>query len=721
MALRLLGASLLAAAVLPLTQAGAAPVADAPGPDSVQITVMDVSPNTPLATNVPTALTFTLQLTNTSTENLAGVTIEADRSDPIGSASALAKAMAAPQPPSSALRGDVLPPGAAPKPFSLGPGQPFITRVTTTSSTLLDAGLCICAPDPAIYPIYFTALWDSGGGALQPVGHAQTYVPAFQHAPKPVQVAWAWPLLDRPHRLASDNVFLDDDLAASVSTGGRLYRMLLVAEQVVTQHVPFTLVLDPELVDELAVMVTGYQVGSTKPVAGTGGAAASAWLDRLRTVVAAPDTQVVLTPYADPDVQALATRGVPWTTTMPAAMRTRVTAALGGYVPSTDVAWPDNSMLGPDAAQELSDSGIHTVLLGPDAVAGSAAVPAGSGRTVRVRTTEDDLTVLQMPETIADDVRNVLSVGGTSLAALPNLIAKLAVTAVDDPSGTHTVLLLPDRYLDPSGAAARAILGTTLTGWSRGTTASSLAALASDAPHARLVPPPGGGRLLADALDAIDKLTSTLPAVTSMLVDTPTGTTRFGGITEAVQRMKSSGWSQDRQAAREAAAQLGTAVDAIADGVKLIVPSNGSYTMGSNDAPLPVTIENDLDEDIQVRLSIDTVGGVPGFHADDPGLITVGARSKYPIHVPVHIDRAGRIRVQVDLIAPKHQSDGQPLVLGKPLQLSVRSTALGQIGKIITWGAGIVLALALLVRLTRRLLRGKPRTGPATPAAEVSA
>jgi hypothetical protein len=47
--------------------------------------------------------------------------------------------------------------------------------------------------------------------------------------------------------------------------------------------------------------------------------------------------------------------------------------------------------------------------------------------------------------------------------------------------------------------------------------------------------------------------------------------------------------------------------------------------------------------------------------------------------------------------------------LGEPVQLTVRSTALGAIGVIITIGAGAVLLLALLIRFGRQLHRRQHR------------
>ena len=95
-----------------------------------------------------------------------------------------------------------------------------------------------------------------------------------------------WPLIDRPHRLTDDTVFSDDSLATIVGPGGRLDRALTVVERT-ADTVPLTLVVDPELLDELAVMATGkYTVDTgapgTSPVPGTGQLAADTWLQRFR-------------------------------------------------------------------------------------------------------------------------------------------------------------------------------------------------------------------------------------------------------------------------------------------------------------------------------------------------------------------------------------------------------------------------------------------------------
>ena len=75
--------------------------------------------------------------------------------------------------------------------------------------------------------------------------------------------------------------------------------------------------------------------------------------------------------------------------------------------------------------------------------------------------------------------------------------------------------------------------------------------------------------------------------------------------------------------------------------------------------------------------------------------------------------RTGRFEVQASLLTPAGSA------LGNPINLDVRSTALGSVGVIITVAAGVLLAIMLLLRLIRRIRRGGPakKTAPSATLA----
>ena len=310
---------------------------------SVTVTVTDVLPTTPAYTDKPAPLTIMLSLTNNTDRTLYNVSIDVERDAPVFQQARLERLMAnpAPTPDNSALSQLRAISTSALAPHEKRPLTPY---ETTTSLHTGTGGICVCIPNGGgIYPINFTvfAAADPDGTTTE-VGFGQTYVPAFKDKPKPVQVSWVWPLIDRPHRLLDDTTFLDDDLARSVSPGGRLYRALQVVHDV-APTIQLTLLIDPELIDELGAMTRPYTVESGgKTVPGTGTKAAQAWLAELKSVLTS--TQVSLTPYADPDITSLSRAGLTWSDRFDVKQQEQLTGELG-MLPRSDVVWPPGSTI----------------------------------------------------------------------------------------------------------------------------------------------------------------------------------------------------------------------------------------------------------------------------------------------------------------------------------------------------------------------------------------
>lgn len=706
-------ALLLGASVL-----GLAPAARAADPvaGSVQVSVLDVSPTTPTAEQQMQPLTFTVSLQNTGITDLSNITVTATRGDPISTQSALSDAISGKSSAQPQFPEPVQPAGSPPVVVqALAPGQSSAAVTIPAASGIPDdsTGLCICADPSAIYPIRIAATAVASDGSTVELGATQTYVPAFETAPAaPTQVTWVWPLLERPHRLTSDTVFIDDDLAKAIAPGGRLDRLLQVAENVdenVAAPVPMTLVVDPELIDELSVMSTGYQVQPAGEPAATRPAstAAGTWLTRLQHLLAAPGMELALTPVANPDVDALTADGLAWSTTMSASMQQRVRTALGGHAASEGVAWPAGGVLSSETAARLAQQGVGTLLLSSSGLRPHTAVSP-----VLVTTGSASLTAFSAPSTIAPLLNSALSVGGAGTAALPTLVSQLAINSVIDPSTSRDVLMLPPPDLDPDPTAAtRTIIETAQTTWSQPLPLLAARASLTATAHANLSDKNIPG-LPTRAVETIRNATNSLPALSSIFVDASALGTRLGDLSAAAQRLSSQSWLTSPADLDDAADAITDSISALAGAIRLVKPSSGSYTLGSSDSPLPITLENTTDKTVQVTVTMHAAGGLPGFSAS-PVTVQIPPGGRLPTHVPVHVDRAGRIKVEVVLLAKASRTDGSALPLGTPLVLSVRSTALGEIGTIIMWGAGVLLAVAFAVRLYRRVRRG-PRRGPAS-------
>ncbi len=685
---------------------------------SVIVTVTDVTPTTPAYTDKREPLTIMLSLTNTTNQPLYNVVIDVNRDAPVMQQAKLEQLMAhpAPNPDSSSLS-----PLPAISTSTLAPHEtrPLAPYTTFTSLHADTNGICLCfASGGGVYPINFTvsAAVDPDATTTQ-VGFGQTYIPAFKDKPKPVEVSWVWPLIDRPHRLLDGKTFLDDDLARSVSPGGRLYRALQVVQNV-APSVRLTLLIDPELIDELATMSQGYTVESDgKTIAGTGAAAAKAWLTRLRSVVAF--TQVSLTPYADPDITSLNGAGLGWSDGFTPTQQLQLAGALG-IPPSSGVVWPPGGTITADALRQVLSHGTRSVIVlsdtalpgarettpRPDAL---ARLPAEFATSHTFAAVTDSAVQPLATRTLRPDA--------SGAATLPQLASELAVRAAEQPSRSHYVVITADRYVNVQPQLAeRTLRATAAASWSTSLNLGDATHAVASVDHGQLVEPTNPPQLPSADITAATQATQFMHSFGSALnpADAPTV---IGGLPAAIQRAASAAWIVDPARGTAFAGRLDALVDGIQRGVYISRPSSGTYTLASNGAPLPITVVNTLQVDVHIRVRVTTANDVAGFHADDTRVVTV-PRAASPtsptrdtLKISTRVQRAGTFQVEAILLTP----DGSEL--GSSVPLSIHSTALGAVGVIITAVAVGVLVLALAIRVVRRVRgRAKHPAEPAEPA-----
>lgn len=672
---------------------------------ALTLRVVDVSPNSPVISAKNEQLSFTLQLTNSSDIPVPKVSISGNRSDPISTETALRAQLRHPTPPDPDLAGKDLTGQTVTVPAH---GSREITVITQTS-TQTDSGICLC--NPAIYPVYFTASWTDAQGTTHSTS-AQTYFPAFNKTPTPMRVSWVWPLLDRPHRLAHSDLFTDDDLAHEVGPNGRLNDLLSTLERLTDTPVSLTVLIDPELIDELITMSHGYRYWSGDHlVTGTGQSAAMVWLTRLQTVLRDRDIELAATPYGDPAVDSLARHGLDWTNVPDAAFAGRVEQALGRSL-QFDVAWPDGGFAHPVGLARLRRHGVHTVLLSDTAFRGPAPSTPAADALTTIPTARGPLTAAVLSTGLEAQVQAVTTTE-PGLSALPALVASLAIQVVQAPTAAHSVVLAPARYADVDPiSAARAIAATTSPPWARSVGLRAAAAGAvTPAPRAPLrlhLATPGIARSLAGTVKTVQRLEQPLAALFARPAD---ASARLGALPAAEQRVLATGLLGDPAMAQaEAQVLLGT-LTSIENGVRLVHPTVGTYTLTSKDAELPVTIDNRLDVPVKVRLR---TSHEPGFST--PGIAkvhVVPAGQRVEVKIATHADQVRLIRLRVFLDTPGPAA----LQLGQPIQLTVHSTVLGMIGIVITIVASAVLAVALVLRFTRlwRKRRAHAAASPPRP------
>jgi hypothetical protein len=675
----------------------AAPVAITP----VSVVLNSMSPRSPDVTKPAQPVVFAVTISNNTDNTYSDVELGLRRGLPIGRQELLDEALK--QPPDT----DYQVPGPLRLNQQLLPRQSLNVSYRTTSNDL-----CLCFDGVYPYALVVRAVSDPSVGSVE-LGRLQVLVPSFLTKPAPVRVGWVWPLLEAPHRAVDEDVFLDEQLAGSVGPGGRLDRALGTAE-LVADKARLTLLVDPDLLDSLAVMAgpSGYKVrAGTGTVPGTGGKLAAGWLARLTLLQAKHD--IVLTAYADPDVNAVSRAGLKFSTALEPQVQARIAPTLNGDFSSDLLTWPAGSALTGRALNALVGGGASTVLLSDAALPGQNEAEPRPDALSPLPSAAGKALALVTDSAIQATVARALRMGTAAANDHQTLLAQLAIRAVQQPERSHFVVIAPDRYVNASPVtAAQTILAQHGTGWGqpialrsalRTVTPVNRGALhtAAESPAAELSP---------SDMAALRRVEQQVASMNEALHDNDAAAELLGGFNNGIKRAESSAWRRNRAAGSALTRGLQTRINRLTSAVHLVQPAVGTYSLSSSDSPVVVTVSNELPRPVTVQVSVSPANGVVGFRAPPAQRQTIPARSIATIRIPTHVDRLGKFRVVAVLSTP----DGRQL--GAGVTLNLRATAIGTVTKAITIVAVSVLVLALLRRLVRRIRRGSSKVlaGPAS-------
>jgi hypothetical protein len=287
------------------------------------------------------------------------------------------------------------------------------------------------------------------------------------------------------------------------------------------------------------------------------------------------------------------------------------------------------------------------------------------------------------------------------LAELAVLTSQLAAR---DPAAPQTVLVAPPQQVDPDPALVAAMMTDTVN--QSFLAAAPVSALA-DGPQAATGEPvaaePG---LPAGGMAAIAETSGVRDDFAAAVVGDPA--TVLAGYDAAIARAASAQWRGDPEGFAASASSLRDTVARLRDEVTLLSPVDGTYSLASSDAPLVLTVQNDLPFAVHVRLGLRARGNV-GLRTDDIGEITLEPASRTTLQVPTHVQQSGGFAVTAQLTTP----GGGPL--GDAVQMQVKSTAYGSITLGITIGAAALLGLLFLRRAVRFVLARRRGEGDGEP------
>lgn len=554
---------------------------------------------------------------------------------------------------------------------------------------------------------------------------------------KPVRITLLWPLADRP-RLApgvpggTTPVRLsDDELATSLAPGGRLDILLGAAEFATSEPVDpegevgraLCLAVDPDLMVTVTAMTAGYTVADPADrlapgEPGSGQAAATAWLERLRAL--ATRTCVVATPYAQADLDAVQRVNDPALSEFATTGAAELLDRLLGVPTLRGATVLGDGALTREVVELLSSQGNTVVLAAADATEESPdpdlvprrvspqVVTAPSDPAVGAALSgagDDPMTPNYLDESLAVRLDHSSAAGRRQDAVGAMLWRSLTPSA--EP---RTQVLMPPTHWQLSAPDAQAILTTLATTIHSG--------LATPRPLPELVaqtvglpgpPDPDAVSTLGHRIRFDDGIIATISGQLGRLwgLTAALTTNQQTGLTglqytaplreDMLRALSQSEPPGDRN--RLAAARLdavGATIDDLFGAVTIVNPG-GAYTLATERSPLPLALRNDLAVPIRVRLHVDAPPGMTvtdiGEQELPPGFL--------PVRVPIEVHFTQRVAVDVALQTP----DGLPL--GEQVRLSVNSNAYGKVLFFITLTAGAVLVLLTGRRLWHRF-RGQP-------------
>ncbi|MCX4747656.1 DUF6049 family protein [Kitasatospora sp. NBC_01287] len=588
---------------------------------------------------------------------------------------------------------------------------------------------------------------EAGNGddsSAHPVGIGRTllpYYPGGSTDDKPTQVATLWPLTHAPELVAqtmqdSDQtpipVLRDDSLATELQPDGRLDKLVTLGSAIPS----LTWVIDPDLLDAVYAMTKPYRVQlpgqGTKTAAkdttsaGTGQAAATKWLEKLRQAVTKNGDEVVALPYGDPDLASIAHNGgnlAGLSTAIGKAQQAGQLTVEGrlSVDPQDDVAWPYQGYLDPQTAQVAQQLGGSRVIVNSASVtdphnlnySANAARPLPNGQTAVVA-----------DSTIADVLQSYNpSTPGADSAAEQRLLAETLAVTLQQPYTPRTLVVMPPRNL--SAAAAQVLQQSLLTArtgqWINPVSLDTVTSTPADpntdgtaiAPADSYPSAARRGELPTAALAQVDRTQQDMDQLLPILTIPTRVSGPFGA---AMLRSVSTAW---RGAEPTGGTYRNDVEGYLSDLQKAVgIPNKTKITLAGDSGVIQVSVHNDLQQavtNLQLRLTSSQPHRV---NVSKPQDIVLNAAQSASSKFFAQAQGNGPVQMTAQL----YSTGPNPQPYGPEVKFTVE---VSQVPSGVWWvvgaGAALVLLAGLRFYLQRRKRRGEQDEDPDAPLTDPDA
>ena len=532
-----------------------------------------------------------------------------------------------------------------------------------------------------VYVVGLEVIGTGEDGLAQRVGLTRTFLPWFpEGSVEPTRLAWLWPVTTVPDR-ALGGVQLNELTAAEMAPGGRLSRIIEAAGSA-----RITWVWDPNVLQTAEDMIDGYELaGDDEQTTGGGGPAAAEWLASVREAAASQAS--VATAYALPDATALE-RAEMDATVIGATERAAADVSAGVRTKVDQVlAWPTGAVTTPETMRVFRNSGATDMLL----------TDTSFPPTPALTYTPDGFTTWGgLPVTLADSgLSAALAMPqesrGDALLARQRFLSEVAMTAGELPDAPRGIVAAPDPLWSPRST----FLNQTLRAldqvpYARLVSLTAARAQATEVPRTRVPygPEQRSAELSRDYLASVQQQQRRARRFEAILTE-PAGL----GYEQAVMRQTSGLWRADEQGALTLERVVSAQIAELTSQVR--VATTGTFTLPGDTGRIPVTVANDLTQDVIVGIRLETDQQA---RLQSPAIepFEVPAGRKVSLEVEAKVVGSGTLPVRIQLTTPR----GRPY--GEPETVQVRTTAYSRAAAYVVSGAFVILAFLLGMNFVRR-------------------
>lgn len=531
---------------------------------------------------------------------------------------------------------------------------------------------------------------DPASGGRTRFGTARTFLPWDMAGVRPTRLAVVWPVSAGPTRDA-DGTPIGSELPDQI--GGRLSDLESAADGTAV-----TWLLDGDTLEGAAALATGAPPAADAP-------AAAQWLSRLRALTAG--APVLALPYADPDVVAVVRGRLSDDLDTATSLGTDVTAAVLDRAAATTVqpmSWPAEGTADRSSLSAIEASGTTQVLLSDTYAApvrSTSYTPSGIG----------PLSGTGLTAVVADSALSRLlatpaaQLGGNVLGQ-QRMLAELAMVGLELPSAQRSLVVVPPRGWSPDPVYVHALLhAVSAAPWVKVTQLGDLTAAAASGPSRQRPTYPTGVR--KRELDTVQMAQvreghQRLAALVAVQTDSQSVTDTY---TRALLRAESSAWRSDRPGGRAYAKDVVDRITALQAKVYLV--RSGPVTLAARSGRIPITVVNDLDQQVTVRVGVAAEPAVR-LSLVQPPPVVIEPHSSTTLDVAADATANGSVLMVARLLT----EDGAPF--GPPQTFAVQVTGFGAVAELLVGGALVLLTVALLVRIVRAVRTGRRPGSPAS-------